>query len=84
MHLPRLDLAGEGSADTVEERIAGGEHADAPAGKREHISHPGIERNWPGARLALGKGSHQRQVPLAAEDDFRLGDQLLGLVAETR
>lgn len=84
MHLLWLDLAGKGGADAVEERVAGGEHADAPAGQRQHIGHAGIERDRPRALLALGKRSHQRQMPLAAEDDFRFGDQPLGLVAETR
>ena len=82
MHLLWLDLAGKSGADTMEERVAGGEHADAPAGQRQHIGHAGIERDRPRALLALGKRSHQRQMPLAAEDDFRLGDPSPGLYTE--
>ena len=68
----------------MEERIAGSQHADASAGKRQHVAHLGIERGRPGAGLAFAERCDERKVARAAEDEFGLGDQPLGLVAETR
>ena len=85
----RISSAGtmprERRADAVQERIAGGQHADAAAAQRQHGR--ASRRRRASARDALSplmSVAASRQMPLAAEDEFGLGDQPPGLVAETR
>ena len=77
-------MARQRDADAMEERIAGGEHADLLAALCQHLAHLRIERARPCAAFAAGDRRDQRQMALAAEDDIGLGDAPLGLVAETR
>ena len=71
-----VDLARQRGADAVAERVARGQHADAPAARgRRHLRHGGVERARPWPARATDQRRGQRQVPRAAEHEFAPRDR---------
>ena len=78
-----IDVARNGRADAVPERVARGEHADAAPPERDEFGHRGVEGRRPRLRLAVDRIGREVEMPRAAEDELGLGDRPARTGAET-
>src|SRR5690606_18787877 len=76
-----VDVTAQRCTDAVQERVAGGEHADLAPGERQHRGD--IEGRGPRQRLAAYQVCRELEVARAAEDEFGARDDVARGLTET-